>query len=417
MYRLDHEGQQPDSFRAALTAMAASPFRRLRQLQGTDRTMEEFWALRGVSFEVNAGEVLGVIGRNGAGKSTLLKILSRIVEPTEGRAVMRGRVASLLEVGTGFHPELTGRENIYLNGSILGMRRREIDDKFDQIVDFAEVEKFLDTPVKRYSSGMYVRLAFAVAAHLEPEILIVDEVLAVGDTQFQKKCIGKMKDIAESGERTVVFVSHNMGAVRALCSSCLYLVAGSVASQGSVESVISQYLEPAVHQRQASVVSSYGIQLFEAGMYLPAETSPTRAVYFQDPCEIRIRIGSQGGFEQAGLVVRVFDDLGLLGGCGGFHPRPRPDFPLPRAGDVVDAGTLLGQHLCLSAARWHQIHGGGQLLRVRGAGGLDSRRNRPLQPASWRRPLRERLHCFSRLVGSGVKLVPCTSRCTPRLGR
>ena len=312
MYRLDHEGQQPDSFRAALTAMAASPFRRLRQLQGTDRTMEEFWALRGVSFEVNAGEVLGVIGRNGAGKSTLLKILSRIVEPTEGRAVMRGRVASLLEVGTGFHPELTGRENIYLNGSILGMRRREIDDKFDQIVDFAEVEKFLDTPVKRYSSGMYVRLAFAVAAHLEPEILIVDEVLAVGDTQFQKKCIGKMKDIAESGERTVVFVSHNMGAVRALCSSCLYLVAGSVASQGSVESVISQYLEPAVHQRQASVVSSYGIQLFEAGMYLPAETSPTRAVYFQDPCEIRIRIGSQGGVEQAGLVVRVFDDLGLL---------------------------------------------------------------------------------------------------------
>ena len=312
MYRLDHEGQQPDSFRAALTAMATSPFRRLRQLQGTDHTMEEFWAVRGVSFEVKAGEVLGVIGRNGAGKSTLLKILSRIVEPTEGRAVMRGRVASLLEVGTGFHPELTGRENIYLNGSILGMRRREIDDKFDQIVEFAEVEKFLDTPVKRYSSGMYVRLAFAVAAHLEPEILIVDEVLAVGDTQFQKKCIGKMKDIAESGNRTVVFVSHNMGAVRALCTSCVYMVNGAVAAQGSVDPIIGAYLKPSSDVRRESVVSRHGIRLFEAGLYRDSGSEHVGSIYFLESCEIRIRIGSESGFQMAALVVRVFDELGSL---------------------------------------------------------------------------------------------------------
>lgn len=290
--------------------MALSPLRRFRQLQGTDETMEEFWALKDVSFEVRRGEVLGVIGRNGAGKSTLLKILSRIVEPTEGRAVMSGRVAALLEVGTGFHPELSGRENIFLNGSILGMRRREIEAKFDEIVEFAEVERFLDTPVKRYSSGMYVRLAFAVAAHLEPEILIVDEVLAVGDTQFQKKCIGKMKDIADAGDRTVIFVSHNMGAVRALCSSCLYLVRGGVAAQGSVDSVIGQYLKPVGESKRASVVSRYGIELFEAGIYFGAGEPAAAVVYFLQPCEIRIRIGARNSFTMAALVVRVFDELG-----------------------------------------------------------------------------------------------------------
>ena len=180
----------------------------------------EFWALRDVSFDVAKGEVLGVIGRNGAGKSTLLKVLSQITEPTEGEVRMRGRIASLLEVGTGFHPELSGRENVYLNGAILGMTKAEIRGKFDEIVAFAEVEKFLDTPVKRYSSGMYVRLAFAVAAHLEPEVLIIDEVLAVGDATFQKKCLGKMKEVGASG-RTVLFVSHNMSAVMALCSRCV----------------------------------------------------------------------------------------------------------------------------------------------------------------------------------------------------
>ena len=210
-----------------------------RSIEGDE--IEEFWALKDVSFEVKRGEVLGIIGRNGAGKSTLLKILSRITEPTAGRVRIRGRVASLLEVGTGFHPELTGRENIFLNGAILGMTRAEIQRKFDEIVAFAEVEKFLDTPVKRYSSGMYVRLAFAVAAHLEPEILVVDEVLAVGDAEFQKKCLGKMGEVAEGG-RTVLFVSHNMPAVSALCSRAVLLVGGKLHSHGDVAKVIASYL-------------------------------------------------------------------------------------------------------------------------------------------------------------------------------
>ena len=203
---------------------------------------EEFWALKDVSFEIKQGDRVGIIGRNGAGKSTLLKILSRITEPTEGRIRIKGRVASLLEVGTGFHPELTGRENIYLNGAILGMSRLEIKRKFDEIVAFAEVEKFLDTPVKRYSSGMYVRLAFAVAAHLEPEILVVDEVLAVGDTAFQEKCLGKMEHISSSG-RTVVFVSHNIDSIRRLCLSGLYLTQGEIQAVGLIEDVIPKYLD------------------------------------------------------------------------------------------------------------------------------------------------------------------------------
>jgi lipopolysaccharide transport system ATP-binding protein len=202
---------------------------------------DTFWALKDVSFSVNHGEVIGVIGRNGAGKSTLLKILSRITEPTGGYAEIFGRVGSLLEVGTGFHPELTGRENLYLNGAILGMKKAEINRKFDEIVAFSEIEKFLDTPVKRYSSGMYVRLAFAVAAHLEPEILIVDEVLAVGDAAFQKKCMGKIGDVAKDG-RTVLFVSHNLPAILALCPTAILLDAGRVALRGPSATVIEQYL-------------------------------------------------------------------------------------------------------------------------------------------------------------------------------
>ena len=206
-----------------------------------DPTHEEFWALKDVSFEIHQGDQLGVIGRNGAGKSTLLKILSRITEPTSGRFSIRGRVASLLEVGTGFHPELTGRENIFLNGAILGMRQAEIKRKFDAIVSFAEIERFLDTPVKRYSSGMYVRLAFAVAAHLEPEILIVDEVLAVGDAQFQKKCMGKMEDIGKEG-RTVIFVSHNLGALGDLCTKGILLANGRMVAEGKISDVIERYI-------------------------------------------------------------------------------------------------------------------------------------------------------------------------------
>jgi len=202
----------------------------------------EFWALKDISFSVQSGEVLGIIGRNGAGKSTLLKILSRITEPTSGIAYIHGRIASLLEIGTGFHPELSGRENIYLNGAMLGMTRAEIKGKFDEIVDFSGVEKFIDTPVKRYSSGMYVRLAFAVAAHLEPEILIVDEVLAVGDAEFQKKCLGKMDEISRREGRTVIFVSHNMSAIRSLCSRALYMNDGIIAYEGHAARVVERYL-------------------------------------------------------------------------------------------------------------------------------------------------------------------------------
>lgn len=240
-YVLGGAEKNDESFREMLTGALASPFRRLRRLQGGISESETFWALKDVNFSIQPGEVVGIIGRNGAGKSTLLKILSRITEPTEGRIEIRGRVSSLLEVGTGFHPELTGRENIYLNGAILGMSRREIRSKFDEIVEFAEVERFLDTPVKRYSSGMYVRLAFAVAAHLEPEILIVDEVLAVGDAAFQQKCLGKMQDVGREG-RTVLFVSHNMGAVRNLCTRAICLQQGSVAMDADVESVIERYM-------------------------------------------------------------------------------------------------------------------------------------------------------------------------------
>jgi len=221
-----------------------NPLLRIGETDHGNRAGEELWALRDVSFTVNQGEVLGIIGRNGAGKSTLLKILSRVTAPTSGRIRVKGRIASLLEVGTGFHPELTGRENIYLNGAILGMKRDEITRKFDEIVDFAEVEKFIDTPVKRYSSGMYVRLAFAVAAHLEPEILVVDEVLAVGDAEFQKKCLGKMGDVAKEG-RTVLFVSHNMPSILALCTRCILLQSGTMISSGDASEIVTRYIQHA----------------------------------------------------------------------------------------------------------------------------------------------------------------------------
>ncbi len=207
-----------------------------------NKEKEDFWALQDINFTVEAGESVGIIGRNGAGKSTLLKILSRITPPTKGQIILRGRVASLLEVGTGFHPELTGRENVYFNGSILGLRKSEIDKKFDEIVDFSGVEQFIDTPLKQYSSGMKLRLAFSVAAHLEPEILIIDEVLAVGDAEFQKKCLGKMDDVAKSG-RTVLFVSHNMGAVQSLCSNGIFIESGQMIYQGEIKKTMQQYLK------------------------------------------------------------------------------------------------------------------------------------------------------------------------------
>jgi lipopolysaccharide transport system ATP-binding protein len=262
-YRIG-EQERYKALRDVITDAASAPFRRLRSAFGNDiatngngheirnpksEIRNSFWALDDVSFEVKRGEVVGIIGRNGAGKSTLLKILSRITKPTRGHATIHGRVGSLLEVGTGFHPELTGRENIYLNAAILGMRRAEVEKKFDEIVAFAEVEKFIDTPVKRYSSGMYVRLAFAVAAHLEPEILVIDEVLAVGDAAFQKKCLGKIGDVAHGG-RTVLFVSHNMDAILRLCNRAVLLEEGSVAALGKTSEIVGKYLSSGIAQAE-----------------------------------------------------------------------------------------------------------------------------------------------------------------------
>jgi len=242
-YVIGHQKQEKyTALRDVIVHGARSAIQKITNSKSiVDDTKEEFWALKNVSFDIKQGDRVGIIGRNGSGKSTLLKVLSRITEPTKGRIKIKGRVASLLEVGTGFHPELTGRENIFLNGAILGMSKVEIKKKFNEIVAFAEVEKFLDTPVKRYSSGMYVKLAFAVAAHLEPEILIVDEVLAVGDSAFQKKCLGRMKTISQEG-RTVLFVSHNMQAIQSLCKTALHLESGQVVGWGESKSIVTKYL-------------------------------------------------------------------------------------------------------------------------------------------------------------------------------
>jgi len=246
-YIIGTNGAGSDGLRHAIHDLFTAPFKNGSKKESSTNIQhsEEFWALKDISFDVKQGEVVGIIGRNGAGKSTLLKILSRITEPTTGRLGIRGRVASLLEVGTGFHPELTGRENVFLNGAILGMSREEIKRKFDEIVAFAEIEKFIDTPVKRYSSGMYVRLAFAVAAHLEPEILIIDEVLAVGDYEFQRRCLGKMNKVARSG-RTVLFVSHNMTAIEELCQQSILLKNGRIEHSGPTHQVVADYLTSTV---------------------------------------------------------------------------------------------------------------------------------------------------------------------------
>lgn len=241
VYNISHEQKASSGNNTLVDTLSGLARKPIELVTGRKMEREKFWALKDVNLEINKGEAIGIIGRNGSGKSTLLKVLSRIVDPTMGEIRMRGKVASLLEVGTGFHPELTGRENIFFNGAILGMKQQEIRNKFDDIVAFSEVEQFLDTPVKFYSSGMYVRLAFAVAAHLEPDILIVDEVLAVGDAAFQKKCLGKMQDVAGEG-RTVIFVSHSMPAVKALCSKAVWMDGGSVRASGDIERVADEYL-------------------------------------------------------------------------------------------------------------------------------------------------------------------------------
>ena len=272
-YVIEHESRH-DSLRDTLHHTARKLWRRFRW--GTGFESEEFWALRDVSFTVQPGEVVCIIGRNGAGKSTLLKILSRITEPTSGSIKLRGRVASLLEVGTGFHPDLTGRENIFLNGAILGMRRAEIRAKFDEIVAFAEIERFLDTPVKRYSSGMYVRLAFAVAAHLEPEILIVDEVLAVGDAAFQNKCIGKMQSVSREEGRTVLFVSHNLKAVEHFCTRALLLNAGRLEGAGATAHIVAEYLRRSAIQLTEAASESLNDELDLRSLALTPRTVRAR---------------------------------------------------------------------------------------------------------------------------------------------
>lgn len=327
-------------------------------IQGDE--IEEFWALKNLSFEVNAGEVVGIIGRNGAGKSTLLKVLSRITEPTEGRVTLRGRVASLLEVGTGFHPELTGRENVFLNGAILGMSRREIQRKFDEIVDFAEVEKFLDTPVKKYSSGMYVRLAFAVAAHLEPEILIVDEVLAVGDALFQKKCLGKLKDVTGNG-RTVLFVSHNMAAIKSLCTRAVLLSAGQMLESGEVSHVCDQYLRnstnnKSVQQRSAKHLISH--VAFCETKSLNAE--PCQTFYSNDPITISFGYHNRESIRGLRCGVRISTSDGGVLLC--YTPEDEGAQSPQSAGDhvvslTIPKNSLLKGMYQISASLWDRTSG------------------------------------------------------------
>jgi lipopolysaccharide transport system ATP-binding protein len=346
-YRLSHagEGRVPyHTFRDDLVRLAKWP---VRWLRGRTRRTEDFWALKDVNFAVQPGEVVGVIGRNGAGKSTLLKVLSRITKPTAGRVRLRGRVGSLLEVGTGFHPELSGRENIYLSGAVMGMTRAEIKRKFDAMVAFAEVERFLDTPVKRYSSGMYMRLAFAVAAHLEPEILLVDEVLAVGDAQFQKKCLGKMGEVARGG-RTILFVSHNMVAVRTLCQKVVWLADGGVRDCGPSEKIISRYTREAstsgLERRWDGSTPRPGtdeVQLVRAAVIPPDDQGPT--LWITD--RLRLEFDYTVTVPQAvlGLTLFLYTDTQICvcanGIAGQSHApgRYRVRFELPD--NLLNTGT------------------------------------------------------------------------------
>ncbi|MEO8196927.1 MAG: polysaccharide ABC transporter ATP-binding protein [Thermoanaerobaculia bacterium] len=312
-------------------------------IQGDE--IEEIWALRDLDFEIRRGELVGIIGRNGAGKSTLLKILSRITEPSVGRVQISGRVASLLEVGTGFHLELSGRENIFLNGAILGMSRAEIRRKFDEIVAFAEVEKFLDTPVKRYSSGMYVRLAFAVAAHLEPEILIIDEVLAVGDAEFQKKCLGRMSEVARGG-RTVLFVSHNMGAVQALCSRGILLSAGRLLAEGSVSSIVESYLAGGSHSVRSHEAPKRELSDSLNLEKLLLELNPaaiggevTFAIEFTSTESLRVTDLSILIYSELGVRVAIVD----LRMASSTH-RVSPIEPLKISGQILDLPLVEGTY-------------------------------------------------------------------------
>lgn len=331
LYTLSHQAERQRY--VALRDVIADKFRSLLDSgrgRKADSTQEDFWALQDVSFEVKKGEVLGIIGRNGAGKSTLLKILSRITEPTRGRVHIRGRVASLLEVGTGFHPELTGRENIYLNGAILGMSRREIRGKFDEIVAFAEIEKFIDMPVKRYSSGMYVRLAFAVAAHLEPEILIVDEVLAVGDVLFQEKCLGKINEVSNSDGRTVLFVSHNLEAIQALCNRSILLINGRVGYEGVVDEAVKRYLQAQESQTSVDTSSGFGRRGVGGARILGVrlmDDASAPGIHFKmgEPLVVSVRVRFSEPIQNPILGLNITTDTGVMvADCRSTHSGLKP---------------------------------------------------------------------------------------------
>jgi lipopolysaccharide transport system ATP-binding protein len=298
-YRIGGATDHYKVLREVISDAAAAPFRRLKSAARNGNNNGYIWALDDVSFEIAAGEVVGIIGQNGSGKTTLLKILSRITKPTRGHAEIHGRVGSLLEVGTGFHPELSGRENIFLNGAILGMRKSEIERKFDEIVAFAEVEKFIDTPVKRYSSGMYVRLAFGVASHMETEVLLVDEVLAVGDAQFQKKCFEKMREIKSQG-RTILFVSHNMSAVRSICKEALILEKGKLVAQGEIDQTVDQYLSRiSLSQSSAETIETNTFSV--TSVEVTSVSGPVVKTF--DPVQVRVRFVPKAEIQDPGLYV------------------------------------------------------------------------------------------------------------------
>jgi lipopolysaccharide transport system ATP-binding protein len=317
-YRIGAKERLHDSLASAITSWFKAPIRNYTQLRRLSKFQngdeeDTIWALNDISFDVHCGEVVGVIGRNGAGKTTLLKILTRITEPTSGRVVINGRVSSLLEVGTGFHPDLTGRENVYLNGAILGMSKKEIDRKFDEIVAFSEVEKFIDTPVKRYSSGMKVRLAFAVAAHLEPEIMMVDEVLAVGDNAFQTKCLDKMGDVAKGG-RTILFVSHDMNAIQRLCTRCVLLKDSKIAMIGDPNEVITYYLRdvsPSAGKYSNSNQSNDSIVLRSASI-LDMEENPASQLKLRQPFQIEMIWEKRERTKGAFYYIKIYDSFNRL---------------------------------------------------------------------------------------------------------
>lgn len=354
-YRIAHQGGLR-GYKTLHDELISAPRRLIDRLRGRKRsTTEIFWALKGVSFDIKRGEALGIIGSNGAGKSTLLKILNRITEPTSGGVDIYGRVGALLEVGTGFHPELTGRENIFLNGAILGMTRAQIKKKFEEIVAFAEVEKFLDTPVKRYSSGMYVRLAFAVAAHLDPEILLIDEVLAVGDAEFQKKCLAKMEEVVRNEGRTVIFVSHNMDAICHLCSRCVLLKNGEVAKTGNANDVVAAYLGG--EQDQAPLIEFGSIEsdasLRSAGLYNDEGQNVT-SFSATEPVVLRCTFRVQRAIDGLQLSFSVFN---FKGDRIFYSPisMARPAIALDRAGDygveaVIPARLLLPSRYSITLA-------------------------------------------------------------------